>query len=183
MIGSSVGYRSHQLFHRTIEAHDASFWNLNMPVPICLDARAAHSYFLHIAKWTLMAVAGCTKAQMTETITTAIDNRQLPAIESEPVRSRMSKLGYPDDSYEHWLPHLRFFIRKLAQQTEGSESAWFSAPRRERCLGAPGCIRDCCATVVRRNGISRRLRRASSLLPRHSPDPRAQLPAAIRTHP
>ena len=91
-----------------------------MPVPICLDGRAAHSYFLHIAKWALMAVAGCTKAQMTETITTAIDKRQLPAIESEPVRSRMSKLGYPDDSYEHWLPHLRFLFGNWPSKLRGA---------------------------------------------------------------
>jgi hypothetical protein len=158
VIAGSVRYRSHQLIHRTLEAAEADFWNPNARVPICLDARAAHSYFLHIRKWTGMAVAGRTKAQMNETIPTAIDKKELPAIESEPICSMMSKLGYADDRNEHLLPHLRSFYSETDPATRGwSESAGFSLPGWERRPGAPDWVRDGCRTVAGRNGTSQRL--------------------------
>jgi hypothetical protein len=111
---------SHQVFHRAIEAPDSDFWNPKVRVQMCLDVAAAHSYFLHISKWTDMALAGRTKAQMTETITTAIDKKELPAMESGAMCYMMSKLGYAGDSTEHWPPHLMFFYSETDPATWGA---------------------------------------------------------------
>jgi hypothetical protein len=53
-----------------------------------------------------MVVAGLAKAQMTETFATAIEKKDLPAIESEPMCYLLSKLGYADDSIDI-LPFLK----------------------------------------------------------------------------
>lgn len=85
-----------------------------------------------------MVVAGLAKAQMTETFATAIEKKDLPAIESEPMCYLLSKLGYADDSNKRWLFHLRFFyLGNRPRNRGGSKSAWFSHPWRERRFGAP----------------------------------------------
>jgi len=60
-------------------APDPDFWNPKVRVPMCLNAAAARSYLLRYIKTTLIQ-AGRTKAQVDETIATAIDKKELPAM-------------------------------------------------------------------------------------------------------
>jgi len=90
-------------------AADADFWNSKVRVPICVNAPAARSYLLRLAKETEWGLAGRTPAQMTESITAAIAKKELPAMESGAMCYMLSKEGYGGDSSPHWPPHLMFF--------------------------------------------------------------------------
>lgn len=93
-----------------ISAPDSDFWNPKVRVPMCVNAAAARSYLVHIIKWTDLALAGRTKAQMTETVVAAIHKKELPEMESGAMCYMMGKQGYAGDSVPaHWPPHLMFF--------------------------------------------------------------------------
>jgi hypothetical protein len=90
-------------------AADADYWDPKVRVPMCVNAAAAHSYLLRIAKETEWGLAGRTPAQMTESITAAIARKELPAMESGAMCYMLSKQGYGGNSIPHWPPHLMFF--------------------------------------------------------------------------
>jgi hypothetical protein len=90
-------------------AADADYWDPKVRVPMCVNAAAAHSYLLRIAKETEWGLAGRTPAQMTESITAAIARKEMPAMESGAMCYMLSKQGYGGDSIPHWPPHLMFF--------------------------------------------------------------------------
>jgi hypothetical protein len=90
-------------------AADADFWDPKVRVPLCVNAPAARSYLLRVTKETEWGLAGRTQAQMTESITAAIANKELPPMESGAMCYMLSKQGYGGDSTPHWPPHLMFF--------------------------------------------------------------------------
>ncbi len=90
-------------------AADADFWDPKVRVPMCVNASAARSYLLRLAKETEWGLAGRTPAQMTESITAAMARKELPAMESGAMCYMLSKQGYGGDSSPHWPPHLMFF--------------------------------------------------------------------------
>jgi len=89
---------------------DPDFWNPKLRAPICFNAPAARSYLPRTIKKTELAIAGRTKAQIFDTITAAIDKKELPAPEPGAMCYMMSKQGYLNDRDGPWLPHLMFFI-------------------------------------------------------------------------
>ncbi|HEY1807495.1 MAG TPA: hypothetical protein VGG42_02980 [Acidobacteriaceae bacterium] len=62
-------------------AADADFWNPKVRVPMCLNAAAARTYLLRIAKISDLALAGRTPIQVNQAIATAIGKKQLPPME------------------------------------------------------------------------------------------------------
>jgi hypothetical protein len=90
-------------------AADADFWDPKVRVPMCVNAAAARSYLLRLAKETEWGLAGRTPAQMTESIKAAIAKKELPAMEPGAMCYMLSKQGYGGDSTPHWPPHLMFF--------------------------------------------------------------------------
>ncbi len=57
-----------------------------------------------------MILAGRTQAQTDESIATAVDKKELPAVEPGAMCYMMSKQGYGGDSVPHWPPHLMFYF-------------------------------------------------------------------------
>jgi hypothetical protein len=90
-------------------APDSDFWNPRVRVPMCVNAAAARSYLLRIAKITDLALAGRTPAQVNEAMAPAIEKKELPAMEPGAMCYMMSKQGYGGDSAPHWPSHLMFF--------------------------------------------------------------------------
>lgn len=90
-------------------APDSDFWNPKVRVPMCVNAAAARSYLLRLAKETEWGLAGRTQAQMTESITAAFAKKELPPMEPGSMCYMMSKQGYGGDSAPHWPSHLMFF--------------------------------------------------------------------------
>jgi len=94
----------------TAPIDDPNFWNPKLRAPICFNAAASRSYLPRTIKKTDLILAGRTKAQMVETITAAIDKKELPAMEPGAMCYMMSKEGYLSDQDGHWHPHLMFFV-------------------------------------------------------------------------
>jgi len=92
---------------------DPDFWNPKVRTPICYDAAAAHSLLLRNLKRTELGLAGRTQAQADETIATAVDKKELPAMEPGAMCYMMSKQGYGGDSVPHWPSHLMFFYSEI----------------------------------------------------------------------
>ena len=142
-------------------APDAEFWNPKVRVPMCVNAAAARSYLLRLAKETEWGLAGRTPAQMTESITAAIAKKELPAMESGAMCYMLSKQGYGGDSTPTGLPTSCFSIRtptpQFGERICRAPRRWYERPR-----GAPDAVRDSCATLVGRNGwsLSRTMQRA-----------------------
>jgi hypothetical protein len=90
-------------------AADADFWNPKVRVPLCVNAAAARSYLVRLAKETEWGLAGLTQAQMTESIKAALVNKELPAMEPGAMCYMTGKEGYGGDSNPHWPSHLMFF--------------------------------------------------------------------------
>jgi hypothetical protein len=90
-------------------AADPDFWNPKVRVPMCLNAAAARTYFLRVAKITKLALAGHTLAQVNNAMAAAVDNKELPAMAPGAMCYMMSKQGYGGDVAPHWPSHLMFF--------------------------------------------------------------------------
>ncbi len=105
-------------------------------------------------KRTDLILAGRTQAQTDETIVAAIDKKELPAMEPGAMCYMLSKQGYGGDSVEHWPPHLMFFYSQTDPATWGAglpDSPVLAMNDPEEHMTY---VRDCRATVVRRNGSS-----------------------------
>jgi len=90
-------------------AADADYWDPKVRVPMCVNAAAARSYLLRIAKIAELALAGHTLAQVNEALAAAIAKKELPAMESGAMCYMMGKQGFGGDSAPHWPSHLMFF--------------------------------------------------------------------------
>jgi hypothetical protein len=101
-------------------APDSELWNPKVRVPMCMNAAAARSYLLHFLKWTDLALAGRTLAQMNEAIAAAVAKKELPAMESGAMCYMMGKQGYGGDSVPHWPSHLMFFYSDTAPAIWGA---------------------------------------------------------------
>ena len=90
-------------------AADADYWNPKVRVPMCVNAAAARSYLVHLTKETEWGLAGRTPTQMSQSITAAIANKELPPMEPGAMCYMMGKEGFGGDSHPHWPSHLMFF--------------------------------------------------------------------------
>jgi hypothetical protein len=100
---------------------DPEFWNPKIRSPICFNPAAARSYLPLTIKKTEWVLAGCSKAQMFDSIKTAFDKKELPALESGAMCYMMSKEGYLNDRAGHWHPHLMFFVPQTEPATWGAD--------------------------------------------------------------
>lgn len=90
-------------------AADPDFWNPKVRVPMCLNAPAAHSYFLMIEKITDLALAGKTLAQVNDALAAAVAKKELPPMAPGSIGYMLGKEGYGGDVAPHWLSHVMFF--------------------------------------------------------------------------
>src|SRR5277367_841297 len=89
---------------------DPNFWNPKLRGPICFNPAAARSYLPQTIRKTQSILAGKSKAQMSEDISSALDKNELPAPESGAMCYMLSKQQYLGDSAGHWHPHLMIFL-------------------------------------------------------------------------
>jgi hypothetical protein len=94
----------------TAEIDNPDFWNPKLRAPICFNAPAARSYLPLTIKKTEMVLAGKSKAEMFAGIKSAIEKKEVPAIETGAMCYMMSKQQYLGDAGGKWHPHLMFFV-------------------------------------------------------------------------
>ena len=76
---------------------DPGFWNPKIRGPICFNPPAVRTYLpLTIAR-TRLALAGKSETQMLAAITSALDKKELPALETGAMCYMLSKQGYLGD--------------------------------------------------------------------------------------
>jgi hypothetical protein len=88
---------------------DAEFWNPKMRAPHCFNAQAAKSFAPIYLMKTRLVLAGKSKAEIAQAIATALDKKELPALEPGAMAYMMSKQQYLNDRGKNWHPHVMFY--------------------------------------------------------------------------
>ncbi len=100
---------------------DTVFWNPKNRSPICLNAAAARSDLPIVRMKAKLALEGRSKAEIAQAVTSALDNKELPALEPGAMCYMMSKQQYLNDSVKSWHPHLMWFVPGDAAKSWGAE--------------------------------------------------------------
>jgi hypothetical protein len=86
------------------------FWNPKMRAPHCFNAQATRSFAPIYLMKTRLALAGKSKPEIAPAIATALDKKELPALEPGAMAYMMSKQQYLNDRDRTWHPHAMFFF-------------------------------------------------------------------------
>jgi hypothetical protein len=110
--------------------NNPEFWSQKNRSPICFNPPAARSLWPYAMKQTGMALAGASKAQITDAIRTAVAKKELGPPEPGCMAYMMSKEAYLTDRGGHNLAHLMF---ELPRNSIGPDNpdffvSWDPAP-------------------------------------------------------
>ena len=98
------------------------FWNPKNRSPICLNAAAARGHVPLQQLKAKLVLAGKSKADIAQTVTSAFDNKELPPPEPGAMCYMMSKQQYLNDGAKNWHPHLMWFVPGDAGKSWGAEA-------------------------------------------------------------
>jgi hypothetical protein len=90
--------------------NDSEFWNPKMRAPHCFNAQAARSFAPIYLMKTRLVLAGKSKPEIAQAIATALDQKELPALEPGAMAYMMSKQQYLNDRGKSWHPHVMFYF-------------------------------------------------------------------------
>ena len=88
---------------------DAEFWNPKMRAPHCFNAQAASSFAPIYLMKTRLVLEGKSRAEIAQAIASALDKKELPALEPAAMAYMMSKQQYLNDRGKCWHPHVMFY--------------------------------------------------------------------------
>lgn len=97
------------------------FWNPKLRAPNCFNAPAARSYVRIYLLKTKLALAGKSKMEIVQTAQSALDKKELPAIEPASMAYMMSKQQYLGDEPKSWHSHLMFFLPGDVSKSWGAD--------------------------------------------------------------
>ena len=89
---------------------DPDFWNPKVRAPICFNPPAARTFAPIFLMKTRLVLAGKSKKEIVEATASALDTKELPALEPGAMCYMLSKHQYLSDSGMSWHPHLMFFV-------------------------------------------------------------------------
>ena len=89
---------------------DPGFWNPKNRSPICLNAPAARTHLPTVQMKAKLVIAGKSKAEIGQAVTSALDKNELPLPEPGAMCYMLSKQQYLSDSGKNWHPHLMWFV-------------------------------------------------------------------------
>lgn len=107
----------------TAPSDHPEFWNPKLRAPVCYNAEASRSYLPRVLKKTEMALAGNSREQISTTVATALEKRELPGPEPGSMCYMLSRQGHLDDRVGHWQPHLMFFVPQTDTAEWGANAA------------------------------------------------------------
>lgn len=99
---------------------DPQFWNPKVRSPICFNAAAARTFVPAYLARTRLVLAGKSKAEILAATTSALDNKEVPALEAGAMCYMLSKSQYLNDEGKSWHPHLMFFVAGNVEKTWGA---------------------------------------------------------------
>jgi hypothetical protein len=85
------------------------FWNPKLRGPICFNPPAVKSILPITYKRTELVLSGKSREEIRKDIEAAYASKQLPPLEPGAMSYMMSKQGYLDDQFGHWISHLMFY--------------------------------------------------------------------------
>jgi len=86
------------------------FWNPKLRGPICFNPAAARSILPLTIKRTEWVLARLSKAQIMDNLKTAVDRKELPALEPGAMSYMLSKQAYLTDADGHNMSHLMIYV-------------------------------------------------------------------------
>jgi hypothetical protein len=110
--------------------NNPEFWSPRNRSPICWNPPAARSLLPYAMKQTGMALAGASKAQITDAVRAAVARKELGPPESGSMAYMMSRNAYLTDRGGHNLAHLMFELPRggLFQEDPNFFVSWDPAP-------------------------------------------------------
>ena len=99
---------------------DPDFWNPKVRAPNCFNPPAARTFVPIFLMKTRLVLAGKSKTEIVEATASALDKKQLPALEPGAMCYMMSKQQYLSDQGMNWHPHLMFFVPGDAAKSWGA---------------------------------------------------------------
>jgi hypothetical protein len=100
---------------------EPEFWNPKVRAPICFNPPAARTFVPIYLMKTKLVLAGKSKMEIVEATASALDNKELPALEAGAMCYMMSKHQYLNDRGKIWHPHLMFFVPGDAAKSWGAD--------------------------------------------------------------
>jgi hypothetical protein len=102
---------------------DPNFWNPKVRAPHCFNPPAAKTFLPIFLMKTKLVLAGKSKTEIVAATASALDKKELPALEPGAMCYMLSKQQYLTDQGSNWHPHLMFFVPGDAAKSWGAESA------------------------------------------------------------
>ena len=99
---------------------EPDFWNPKVRSPICFNPAAARTFAPIFLMKTKLVLAGKSKQELVQTITSALDKKELPTLEPGAMCYMLSKQQYLNDAGKSWHPHLMFIVSGNAEKTWGA---------------------------------------------------------------
>jgi hypothetical protein len=96
------------------------FWNSKMRAPHCFNPAAVRSFLPIYLMKTKLVLAGKSKAEILEATASALDSKELPALEPGAMAYMMSKQQYLNDDGKAWHPHVMFYVPGDAEKSSGA---------------------------------------------------------------
>ena len=88
---------------------EAEFWNPKMRAPHCFNAQATRSFAPIYLMKTRLVLEGRSRAEIAQAIVTALDTKEVPALEPGAMAYMMSKQQYLNDRGKSWHSRAMFF--------------------------------------------------------------------------
>ena len=102
---------------------DAEFWNPKIRSPICFNPAAARTVAQIFLMKTKLVLAGQSKTEIVAATASALDKKELPALEPGAMCYMMSKQQYLNDRGMSWHPHVMMFVSGDAAKSWGANQA------------------------------------------------------------
>jgi hypothetical protein len=99
---------------------DRDFWNPKVRAPICFNPQAARSFASIYLTKTKLVLSGESKTEIVQAIASALDKKDLPALEPGAMCYMLSMHQYLNDSGKRWHPHVMFFVSGDATKSWGA---------------------------------------------------------------
>jgi hypothetical protein len=100
---------------------EPEFWNPKVRAPICFNPQAATSFVPIFLMKTKLVLAGKSKSEIVAATASALDKKELPALEPAAMCYMLSKQQYLNDRGKNWHPHLMFYVPGDAAKTWGAD--------------------------------------------------------------
>jgi hypothetical protein len=101
-------------------ADEPDFWNPKVRSPICFNPPAAKTFAPIFLMKTKLVLAGKSKQELVQAVSSALDKKELPALESGAMCYMLSKQQYLNDRGMSWHPHVMVFVSGNAEKTWGA---------------------------------------------------------------